>query len=175
MSAYAKAGYFQEGVSLFRQMQCCGISPDAHAVSCVLKCIASLGCIMEGEVIHGLLEKLGLGEACAVANALIALYSRCGRMEDVMQVFDSMHPRDAISWNSMISGCFSNGWHDKAIDLFSKMWSDGTEISSVTVLSVLPACAELGYELVGKAVHGYSIKSGLLWDLESVQSGIDDG
>ncbi|XP_066330956.1 pentatricopeptide repeat-containing protein DOT4, chloroplastic [Miscanthus floridulus] len=174
MSAYAKAGDFQEGVSLFRQMQCCGVSPDAHAVSCVLKCIASLGSIMEGEVIHGLLEKLGLGEACAVANALIALYSRCGRMEDAVQVFDSMHPRDAISWNSMISGCFSNGWHDRAVDLFSKMWSEGMETSSVTVLSVLPACAELGYDIVGKAVHGYSMKSGLLWDLESVQSGIDD-
>lgn len=107
-------------------------------------------------------EKLGLGQACAVANALIAVYSRCGRMEDAKRVFDSMHPWDAISWNSMIGGCFSNGWHGTAVDLFSKMWSQGTEISSVTVLSVLPACAGLGYGLIGKAVHGYSVKSGLL-------------
>lgn len=174
MSAYAKAGDFQEAVSLFRQMQCCGVSPDAHAVSCVLKCVSSLGSLTEGEVIHGLLEKLGLGQACAVANALIAVYSRCGRMEDAARVFDSMHPRDAISWNSMIGGCFSNGWHGTAVDLFSKMWSQGTEISSATVLSVLPACAGLGYGLIGKAVHGYSVKSGLLWGLDSVQSGIDD-
>ena len=55
-------------------------------------------------------EKLGLGQACAVANALMAVYSRCGRMEDAARVFDRMHPRDAISWNSMIGGCFSNGW-----------------------------------------------------------------
>ncbi|PUZ52277.1 hypothetical protein GQ55_6G257400 [Panicum hallii var. hallii] len=174
MSAYAKAGDFGEGVLLFRQMHCCGVGPDAHAVSCVLKCIASLGSIMDGEVVHGLLEKLGLGAECAVANALIALYSRCGWMEDAMQVFESMHPRDAISWNSMISGCFSNGWHGRAVDLFSKMWSEGLEISSVTMVSVLPACAELGYDLVGKVVHGYSVKSGLLWELQSLEGGIDD-
>jgi pentatricopeptide repeat protein len=141
MSAYSKAGDFQEAVSLFRQMQCCGVTTDAHAISCVLKCVASLGSLTEGEVIHGLLEKLGLGQACAVTNALIVVYSWCGRMEDAAWVFDSMHPRDAISWNSMIGGCFSNGWHGTVVDLFSKMWSQGTEISSVTVLSVLPACA----------------------------------
>ncbi|WVZ92144.1 hypothetical protein U9M48_038231 [Paspalum notatum var. saurae] len=174
MSAYAKAGDFQEGVLLFEQMLCCGVAPDAHAVSCVLKCIASLGSIVDGEVVHGLLEKLGLGAECAVANALIALYSRCGQMEDAMQVFDSMHPRDAISWNSIISGCLSNGWHGRAVDLFSRMWSDGLEISSVTLLSVLPACAELCIGLFGKVVHGYSMKAGILWELESVESVIDD-
>ncbi|KAF8653736.1 hypothetical protein HU200_061849 [Digitaria exilis] len=173
MSAYAKAGDFQEGVLLFRQMHCCGVTPDAHAISCVLKCIASLGNIMDGELVHGLLEKLGLGAECAVANALIAVYSRCGQMEDAIQVFEIMHPRDAISWNSMISGCFSNGWHGKAVDLFSIMWSEGVEISSVTMVSVLPACAELGYELVGKVVHGYSVKSVLLWELEFLDSRID--
>uniref|UniRef100_A0A0A9D618 DYW domain-containing protein n=1 Tax=Arundo donax TaxID=35708 RepID=A0A0A9D618_ARUDO len=174
MSGYAKAGDFQEGVLLFRQLHCCGISPDAHAISCVLKCIASLGNIMDGEVVHGYLEKLGFGTQCAVANALIALYSRCGQIEDALQVFYGMHHRDAITWNSAISGCFSNKWHGRAVDLFSKMWFEGLEINSVTMVSVLPACAELGYELVGKVVHGYCVKSGLLWELESFQSGIDD-
>ncbi|KAL6646199.1 hypothetical protein ACP70R_017807 [Stipagrostis hirtigluma subsp. patula] len=174
MSGYAKAGDFQEGVLLFRKMHCCGVTPDAHAISCVLKCIASLGNIMDGEVVHGYLEKLGLGAQCAVANALIALYSRCGQAEDALRIFDGMHQRDAISWNSVISGCFSNGWHGRAVDLFSEMWFEGLEINSVTMVSVLPACAELCYELVGKVVHGYSVKSGLLWELEYLDSGIDE-
>ncbi|KAL6900888.1 hypothetical protein ACP4OV_005564 [Aristida adscensionis] len=174
MSGYAKAGDFQEGVLLFRQMHCCGVTPDAHAVSCVLKCIASLGDVMDGEMVHGYLEKLGLGAQRAVANALIALYSRCGRTEDALRVFDGMHHRDAISWNSVISGCFSNGWHGRAVDFFSKMLMEGVEISSVTMVSVLPACAELGYDIVGKAVHGYSVKSGLLWEVESLVGGIDE-
>ncbi|TVU05085.1 hypothetical protein EJB05_48236, partial [Eragrostis curvula] len=174
MSGYAKTGDFQEGVLLFRQMLCCGVSPDAHAISCVLKCIANLGNIMEGELVHGYLVKLGLGAQCAVGNALIALYSRCGQMEEAIQVFDGMHQRDNISWNSVISGCLSNRWHDRAVNLFSKMWFQGLEINSVTMLSVLPACAELGYGLVGKAVHGYSVKSGLFWELECLESGIDD-
>uniref|UniRef100_A0A804ND37 Pentatricopeptide repeat-containing protein n=1 Tax=Zea mays TaxID=4577 RepID=A0A804ND37_MAIZE len=48
-------------------------------------------------------------------------------MEDAKRVFDSMHPWDAISWNSMIGGCFSNGWHGTAVDFFSKMWSQGLD------------------------------------------------
>lgn len=73
MSGYAKAGEFQEVILIVRQMHCCGVRPDAHAISCVLKCIASLGSITDGEVVHGLLEKLGFGVQCAVGNALIAL------------------------------------------------------------------------------------------------------
>ncbi|GJN15701.1 hypothetical protein PR202_gb02637 [Eleusine coracana subsp. coracana] len=174
MSGYAKAGDFQEGVLLFRQMLCCGVSPDPHAISCVLKCIANLGNIMEGELVHGCIVKLGLGAQCAVGNALIALYSRCGQIEEALEVFDGMQHQDAISWNSIISGCFSNGWHGRAVDLFSKMWLEGLEIDSVTMVSVLPASAELGNALVGKVVHGFAVKSGLLWELESLQGGVDD-
>jgi pentatricopeptide repeat protein len=174
MSGHAKAGDFQMGVLLFRQMLCCGVSPDPHAVSCVLKCIANLGDIMEGVVVHGYLERLGLGAQGAVGNALIAMYSRCGQIEEALRVFDGMHRQDAISWNSVIAGCFSNGWHGRAVDLFTKMWFAGVQIDSVTMVSVLPPCAELGHGLVGKVVHGYAVKSGLLWELESLKSGIDD-
>ncbi|KAF7021732.1 hypothetical protein CFC21_034627 [Triticum aestivum] len=174
MSGYAKAGDLREGVSLFSRMHCCGIRPDAYAISCVLKCIAGLGSIADGEVVHGYLEKLGLGSQCAVGNALMALYSRCGCNEDALRVFEGMPQRDAISWNSVISGCFSNGWHDRAVEHFSEMWFEGLEIDSVTMLSVLPACAELGYELVGRVIHGYSVKTGLLWELESLERGVDE-
>lgn len=73
----------------------------------------------------------------------------------------------------MISGCSSNGWHGRTVALFSKMWFEGLEIKPVMMLSV-PACAELGYELVGRVVDGYSVKTGLLWELEPSESGIDD-
>ncbi|KAL5227229.1 hypothetical protein ABZP36_015494 [Zizania latifolia] len=174
MSGYAKACEFQDGVFLFRQMHCSGIRPDAHAISCVLKCIAGLGHIVYGEVVHGYLEKLGLGVQCAVGNALIALYSRCGYVEGALQMFDGMPDRDVISWNSVISGCFSNGWHGKSVELFCKMWSQGLEINRVTMLGVLLACAQLGYELVGRVIHGYSVKTGLLWEFESLENGIDE-
>jgi pentatricopeptide repeat protein len=155
-------------------MLCCGVSPDPHAVSCVLKCIANLDSIMEGEVVHGHLERLGLGAQGAVGNALIAMYSRCGQIEEALRVFDGMRDQDAISWNSVIAGCFSNGWHGRAVDLFTKMWFAGVQIDSVTMVSVLPPCAELGDGVVGKAVHGYAVKSGLLWELGSLKIGIDD-
>ncbi|VAH74312.1 unnamed protein product [Triticum turgidum subsp. durum] len=174
MSGYAKAGDLREGVLLFRKMHCCGVRPDAYTISCVLKCIAGLGSIADGEVVHGYLEKLGFGSHCAVGNALMALYSRCGCNEDALRVFEGMPQRDAISWNSVISGCFSNGWHGRAVEHLSEMWFEGLEIDSVTMLSVLPACAELGYELVGRVIHGYSVKTGLLWELESLERGVDE-
>uniref|UniRef100_A0ACD5VW29 Uncharacterized protein n=1 Tax=Avena sativa TaxID=4498 RepID=A0ACD5VW29_AVESA len=174
MSGYAKAGDLREGVSLFRKMHGCGVWPDAYAISCVLKCAAGLGSMEDGEVLHGYLEKLGLVSQCAVGNALMALYSRCGRNEDALLVFEGMPHRDAISWNSVISGCFSNGWHGRAVEYFSEMCFAGMEIDSVTMLSVLPACAELGYGLVGRVIHGYSVKTGLLWELESLERGVDE-
>ncbi|CAM0880303.1 unnamed protein product [Alopecurus aequalis] len=174
MSGYVKAGDLREGVSMFRKMHSCGVQPDAYTISCVLKCIAGLGNVTDGEVVHAFLEKLGFGSQCAVGNALMALYSRCGRNEDALRVFEAMPQRDAISWNSVISGCFSNGWHGRAVEHFCEMWSEGVEIDSVAMLSILPACAELGYELVGRVIHGYSVKTGLLWELESLERGVDE-
>ena len=158
MSEYAKAGDFKESLSLFTRMWGLGIKPDSRTFSCIFKCFWALGRVKEGEVVHGYLTKLGLDACTAVGNALIAFYSKCGRIESAAQLFDEMLDRDVISWNSIISGCVSNGLSLKGIELFVKMWFSGMNLDLATLVSVVPACADMVFIKMGQTLHGYSIK-----------------
>ncbi|CAN6443666.1 unnamed protein product [Victoria cruziana] len=157
---YAKAGDYEEAVFLFVEMQRIGVMPDSYSFSGVLKCCSALGCIGFGEKIHGLLIKSGYHHCVTVSNALISFYMRCSRIECAQKVFAVMPERDVISWNAMTGGLLLNGMANEAIKFFSTMKSCGIKADLATMVTVLPACAELGYSLHGKAMHGHALRVG---------------
>ncbi|KAL5729867.1 ubiquitin-specific protease [Ranunculus cassubicifolius] len=158
MSEYSKIGNYGESVSLFKEMRELGVEPNYYTFSCVVKCFGALRSVAEGEEAHGYLLRLGYGLHNTVGNALIAFYSKCKRIQSARQVFDEMTDRDVISWNSIISGYTSNGLGDKSLELFRMMRLEGFEGDVVTMVSVLPACAETGNLQFGRALHGHMIK-----------------
>nr|XP_010916743.1 pentatricopeptide repeat-containing protein DOT4, chloroplastic [Elaeis guineensis] len=159
LNEYAQVGDLEESIDLFKEMQYSSVKPDSYTFSLILKCFATVGGVSEGEQVHGRLIKLGFGAYNAVGNALIAFYSKCNRINSAVDMFDEMPDKDVISWNSLINGCVSNSLPRKGVELFTDMWFSGMDIDSATLVSVLPACAELGILTLGKAVHGYSIKA----------------
>ncbi|KAF8413719.1 hypothetical protein HHK36_001711 [Tetracentron sinense] len=159
MNEYAKIGDFRESISLFKQMQELGIEANSYTFSCVLKCFAALGRLVEGEKAHGYLLKLGFGSYNTVGNALIAFYSKCKRIRSARQVFDELIIRDVISWNSIINGYMSNGVAERGLELFSQMQLSGIDMDLATVVSVLPACSEIGLLSLGRELHGYAMKA----------------
>lgn len=173
LNEYVKKGWFQESLLLFKHMHCLGIKPDSFTFTCILKCFATLLSAEEGVMVHGYVIKLGFGSHTAVVNALVLFYSKLRRIETAINLFDKMPHKDVISWNTVISSCMSNGLSRKAIELFVDMLLEGVIIDLATCVSVLPACAELGYISIGRAIHAYSIKSGLILELQLCNSLID--
>ncbi|OAY84423.1 Pentatricopeptide repeat-containing protein DOT4, chloroplastic [Ananas comosus] len=173
LNEHAKAGDFKGSIFLFKEMHGSCIAPDSHTFSCILKCFAVSGRVRGGEVVHGHLMKLGFEASITVGNALIAFYCKNNRIESAISLFDEMPQRDVISWNSIISGCASNGFSTKGVELFTSMWFEGVDMDLATLVSVLPACAELGYLLIGRVIHGYSTKAGLANELSLSNSLID--
>jgi pentatricopeptide repeat protein len=94
-------------------------------------------------------------------------------ISDAVLVLDRMPGQDTISWNSVISGCSSNGLNSEAIELFIRMWTQGQELDSVTLLSVLPACAQSLYWFAGRVVHGYLVKTGLIGETSLANALLD--
>ncbi|KAK7271763.1 hypothetical protein RJT34_27932 [Clitoria ternatea] len=65
-----------------------------------------------------------------------------------------MDARDLISWNAIIAGYASNGEWLKALLLFGNLVSVEKLLpDSVTMVSILPACAELKNLEAGKQIH----------------------
>eukprot|EP01018_Ginkgo_biloba_P030284 Gb_21439 [translate_table: standard] len=165
IAGYAQNGYADETLKLFRQMQAEGIKPDSVTIVSVLPVCAHLQILQEGKEIHNYIIRGGFDSRVSVGTSLIDMYAKCGYVEDARHVFDKMFRRDVVSWNAMIAGYAQNGHANKALALFHQMQHDEVTPNSVTLLSVLPACAHLAALQQGKWIHDYTIRSGIESDV----------
>lgn len=95
-------------------------------------------------------------------NSLISGHVRLGTMKSAREVFDEMPYRTIVSWTTMINGYARVGCYVDALEIFRQMQVVGIEPDEISVISVLPACAQLGALEVGKWIHMYSDKNGFL-------------
>uniref|UniRef100_A0A453C6D3 DYW domain-containing protein n=1 Tax=Aegilops tauschii subsp. strangulata TaxID=200361 RepID=A0A453C6D3_AEGTS len=125
IGAYLSAGSASEALGVYRALRwsgATGVAPDGCTLASVLKACGVEGHGRCGREVHGLAVKHRLDSSTLVANALIAMYAKCGVLDSALQVFERLQGgRDAASWNSVISGCMQNGMFLKALDLFRGM------------------------------------------------------
>lgn len=157
-------GLGKEAVLLFHQMHISGISPTPYVFSCVLSACTKIKLFVVGEQLHGLVYKGGFSSETYVCNALVALYANSGKLISAEQIFSSMWNKDAVSYNSLISGLAQRGFSDRALELFEKMQFDCFKPDFFTLASLLSACASLGALHKGKQLHSYALKSGRMSD-----------
>ncbi|KAL3513787.1 hypothetical protein ACH5RR_026504 [Cinchona calisaya] len=96
-----------------------------------------------------------------VWSSMISGYFKKRKVEEAKAIFDSMQLRNLVNWNSLIAGYAQNGLGKEALDAFTRMQSQGFEPDEFTLVSVLSACAQLGFLDVGKEVHEMAIRKGI--------------
>ena len=73
-----------------------------------------------------------------------------------------MPERDAVVWNSMISGYSRSGLNEEACRLFADLVRGFSArrgfVNDFTLASVFSACADLGWSRLGESAHGYAFK-----------------
>lgn len=139
-----------------------GIPPDDHTFPFILKACSDYSEIQKGKEVHGFIFKLGFNSDLFVGNTLLSFYGGSGDLDVTGRLFDEMLERDVVSWNTVI-GVFSvNGYFSKALKLFIDMkLNSGLMPNSVSIISLLPACASLEDELSASKAHCCVVKLGL--------------
>lgn len=167
LRALALADEGEEAVALCREMGAVGMVPDSFTYSYALKaCVASSssGALAERRVreIHGHVLRHGFELRVHVATTLVDCYGKLGRVEHSRRVFDGMGERNVVSWSAMIA-CYANGRPFDALMLFGEMMvrEPNTVPNSVTVVSVIQACAGLAALGQGKLLHACVLRRGL--------------
>ncbi|KAI4319478.1 hypothetical protein MLD38_033069 [Melastoma candidum] len=129
-----------------RQIQVSGSFPDPCTSSLALKACALRACDNEqygnlGREIHAFILKSSaeVNLELHVGNALIAMYARCGRMDEASSFFLRLGDRDRNA---------------------------GRERDEVSVLRILSACSCTGNLLLGMEAHAFVIRRGLAHNLE---------
>ncbi|KAM7252416.1 hypothetical protein ACFE04_024299 [Oxalis oulophora] len=165
ISGLSRNSHEEEAISLFSDLRRMGIVPTPYVFSNVLSACKNIQLFNVGEQIHGLIVKIGFCSETYVCNALVTLYSRFGNFTSSVQIFSETQQRDAVTYNSLISGLGQHGHGARALDLFEEMQLDCKKPDCVTVASLLTACASIGELYKGKQLHSFAIKSGLTSDI----------
>eukprot|EP01018_Ginkgo_biloba_P025296 Gb_38992 [translate_table: standard] len=114
-----------------------------------------------GMEIHDDIMRAGFESDIFVGTALVDIYVKCGSLDFARQLFDRMYERDTLCWNAMVAGYAENGLACEALTCFKGMQLQGVKPNLFTVMSVIPACAQLSALQQGKSIHGYTIRSGI--------------
>ncbi|CAH9128586.1 unnamed protein product [Cuscuta epithymum] len=141
---YSLSNSWKISLSLFSEMGHLGMKHDMVSFIGALSACSNASEIKKGRDIHGFAMRRYFHSHQFVANSLLDLYTKCGRIDISRKIFDRMPARDAASWNTMILGYGMIGELQNAVYFFESMRDDGVEYDSVSYIAVLSACSHGG-------------------------------
>ncbi|XP_062231075.1 pentatricopeptide repeat-containing protein At5g16860-like isoform X2 [Phragmites australis] len=121
-----------------------GTFPDSFVCNALIDTYAKCGSMEDAVKVFNMME---FRDAVSW-NAMVTGYSQSGNFEAAFELFNNMRkesiPLDVITWSAVISGYAQRGCGQEALDTFRQMLLYGSEPNSVTIISLLSACASLG-------------------------------
>ncbi|CAL8167243.1 unnamed protein product [Prunus armeniaca] len=164
-----RSGLLYDVLCLHGRMQMLGWRPDHYTYPFVLKACGELHMFSRGSSVHAALYANGFDSNVFVCNAVVAMYGRCGALNDARKMFDELLERgigDVVSWNSIVSAYVQSGDSKNALSMFDRMMGDfSVRPDAFSLVNVLPACASAGAPMWGKQIHSYAIRRGLFEDV----------
>ncbi|KAF5726611.1 pentatricopeptide repeat-containing protein DOT4 chloroplastic-like [Tripterygium wilfordii] len=148
-------------IDVFTQMVEFNVDIDPVALATAIGACGQLKSVQQGRSVHEVAKKCGLESDVLVGNSLLKMYIDCGRVENARATFDRMPYKDVISWTEIIRVHVKNGGFNEGLKLFRQMITDKVQPDSLTISSVLPACARMAAHKHGKEIHGYLIRNGI--------------
>ncbi|CAH9089816.1 unnamed protein product [Cuscuta epithymum] len=170
---YAESEDPGPAIQIHTQMCVNSIAPDTHTYPFLLKAIAKLMAVRDGEKMHSIAIRNGLESLVFVRNALVHFYGSCGQAERAHQLFETMTDKNLVAWNSVINGYALNSRPNETLALYRKMESEGVQPDGFTLVSLLTASAELGALALGRRAHVYMVKMGLYRNLHAANALLD--
>ncbi|KAK1314946.1 Pentatricopeptide repeat-containing protein [Acorus calamus] len=173
---YAKSGELDSARSVFDEIK--ESERDVFTWNSIISAYAQNG---DCEMAHKLFVEMGGSGVCRNAitwNVMISGYLQNGDEDRAMQHFRVMESdggikRNTASWNLLISGVLQHGRKIKALDIFREMQFNDSRPNLVTILSILPACANLVSASKVKEIHCSVLRGGLESELLIMNSLID--
>lgn len=171
INGFQQAGLSREALKLFRNMQSptkgwlfderpyLSVRPNIVSATGSLAACADLLLLQQGKEIHGYIIKNGIEDNVFVQCVLVDVYAKCHEIGLATKVFWTIKDRNAVTWNTMISGLIKNSQPEEALQYFIEMLRESIEPTPITFMILIPACSEIEALDMGKQFHCYIVKS----------------
>ncbi|KAF8020900.1 hypothetical protein BT93_G1342 [Corymbia citriodora subsp. variegata] len=156
---YAQISESRKAVELFCQMRRAFVLPNQFTFASLLQACATMESLQLGEQVHCNVLKVGLDSDVFVSNALMDVYSKSGRIDISVKIFEESQATNDVTYNTLIVGFAQIGEGQKALSLFSNMLDHRLTATEVTYSGALCACAGLASLEPGNQIHSLTIKT----------------
>ncbi|CAK7346306.1 unnamed protein product [Dovyalis caffra] len=159
---YSKCGQLDAAQLVFDSM----LEKDLYTWNSMIGGYCQAGYCGKAYVLFMKMQKSQVQPNVVTWNTMISGYIQSGDEDQAMDLFHRMEKegkieRDNASWNSLIAGFLQIRRKDEALGIFRQMQSFGVSPNPVTILSVLPACANLVALKKAKEIHGCVLRRNL--------------
>ncbi|KAI3506254.1 hypothetical protein L1887_28610 [Cichorium endivia] len=158
---YGKLGCNIKCIEFFTKMLHLGFNPDSNSLVSVISSCSKTGEMNLGKSIHGYAVKSLMIEYTSVSNSLIEMHANNGELMIAWKLFCETD-KDNITWNTMISGYINSGNYDEAFSLFNKMVLEEIKPTTVTLVTMLSACAQTGSFEKGEEIRSNYINQEMI-------------
>ncbi|KAJ4914078.1 Pentatricopeptide repeat-containing protein [Raphanus sativus] len=155
VKGYGKMKCEVKCIELFRKILNLGVEIDSASLVSVISSCSHIGAGLLGKSLHCYAVKTSFDLTTSVVNSLIDLYGKMGDLTVAWRMFCEADKTTVVTWNAMIASYVHCERSDKAIALFDRMISENFKPSSVTLVTVLMACANTGSLERGQKIHRY--------------------
>ncbi|KAL3651021.1 hypothetical protein CASFOL_007424 [Castilleja foliolosa] len=168
--AYAHNGESYKAKILFKKMMGFYSSCTLPTLLAIIPSCDSRESVQFGRSIHGWGIKSGFSNQTFAINSLVQMYINCDVLKDAFALFGMISNKsDISSWNTVIVGCAQKGHFREVLEYFDSLrikTSSQALFNSVTLVSVISSCGNLGLAIHGKLIHGFALKTGLCTNLQ---------
>ncbi|KAA8539434.1 hypothetical protein F0562_026126 [Nyssa sinensis] len=167
MAGYAHNGCFCDILELVDHLKRENIKMNKVSAVSASLAAAEMRDLEKGKDIHDQAIQQRIDDDILVATNLMTMYAKCGELVKVKQLFEGLQGRDLVAWSAVIAAFAQSGYPEEALSLFRHMQNENMKPNKVTLLSVLPACAELLSVKLGKSLHCYAVKADIDSDIST--------
>ncbi|KAL8527806.1 hypothetical protein ACS0TY_005581 [Phlomoides rotata] len=160
ISGYTHMGDGHGALQVFRNMLLEEAELNPFNISIAIRACASIGSQVFGKQIHAAVCKHGFESNIPVMNSILDMYCRCIGLNEAERCFHGMLETNIITWNTMVAGYEKSDPYE-ALNLYSRVESEGFTPDSFTFTSVIAAQANMAILGVGEQVHGKIVRRGL--------------
>lgn len=159
ISGLVKYDSAEKALEIVSDMLKSRVEPSTTTITSSLAACGQVSSFRLGASIHAYILRRRMVIDIAVENSLVSMYAKCGHLEQSFNTFKRMEKRDFVSWNAIIAGYAQNDDLSKASILFSEMRMALQKPDSLTIGTLLQACASIGALNQGKCLHNFAIRN----------------
>ncbi|XP_008805285.2 pentatricopeptide repeat-containing protein At5g39350-like [Phoenix dactylifera] len=157
MTGYRKQSLFWEVMVLFDEMKINGQKPNSVTL---LNILPSCESKLQGKSLHAYaLRNFSVLEP-ALLTSTMCMYARFDNVNYCKILFEMVDKGNVVAWNALMSVYIQSKHVEEAVNSFQEMLRTEIEPDSVTMLTLISACAQLESLDLAQCVMGLTIHKG---------------